>query len=274
MKALFDIGNSRIKWAWFEQSQKPAKGPFSLHDIGGAGHAECPFDEMAAVNWTDWPRPEEIVVSSVGADEHWRQLRDWCSQHWRQQPVRVTSVAEGYDICNAYARPDELGSDRWAAIIGAHHLRHTNTCVIDCGTAITVDFLDAAGRHLGGYIIPGLELMQQSLAQRTDAIQLLSQSSGSESGRCRTEPGSSTAACIEHGLLLTITSLIEVGCKKMEIQTGKLFHCLLTGGNAEQLAPCLGKGVAFEPHLVLQGLARIACEDHSVSATDRDSIKK
>lgn len=258
MKALFDIGNSRIKWAWFEPSGQSADEPPSLHGVGGVDHTECSLDDMAAAYWSDWPQPEQIVVSSVAADEHWQRLQDWCSRHWRQRPLRVTSVAEGYGVRNAYARPEDLGSDRWAAMIAGHQLQHTDICVVDCGTAITVDFLDAAGHHLGGYITPGLGLMQQSLAQRTDAIQVLSWPIEAETDSGNTDPGNSTAACIEHGLLMAVTSLIQGGCKKMEIQTGKSFHCLLTGGNAEQLAPCLGEAVTYEPHLVLLGLAQIA----------------
>ncbi len=269
MKALFDIGNSRIKWARLEPDENQIEGQLGLQDIGGADHAELSFEEMAAVNWADWPQPEQVVVSSVVADEHWRQLQDWCTQHWRQTPVRVISTAEGYGVRNAYARPEELGSDRWAALIGAHHMLHSETCVIDCGTAITVDFLGAAGQHLGGYIIPGLRLMQQSLVQRTDAIQLLSQPDGSETGlKLGVEPGKSTAECVGHGLLMAATGLVEGGCKKMEMQTGKPFHRLLTGGNAEQLAFYLGEGVQLEPHLVLLGLARITAENHSSGSTD------
>ena len=267
MNALFDIGNTRIKWARLEQSSRPPVPP-DLHDIGVADHTELSLEEIAAVNWSDWPPPEQVVVSSVVADEHWRQLQDWCFQHWRQTPVRVTSAAAGYGIRNAYIQPEELGSDRWAALVGAHHLLYSETCVIDCGTAITVDFLDAAGQHLGGYIIPGLRLMQQSLAQRTDAIPLLS---GLETGSGRwrsTEPGKSTAECIGHGLLMAATGLVEESCRKMKMQTGKSFHCLLTGGNAEQLASCLGEGVRLEPNLVLLGLARIAAENHSLGSTD------
>ncbi len=262
MKALFDIGNSRIKWALFD----PDGDRNELHNVGGVGHRQPAFDEIASTNWSDWPQPEQVIVSSVAADEHWRQLQDWCIQHWRQTPVRVISTAEGYGIRNAYARPEELGSDRWAAMISAHHLLQRETCVIDCGTAITVDFLDAAGQHLGGYIIPGLRLMQRSLAQRTDAIQLLSGATGEL--KQSTEPGKSTVECIEHGLLMATTGLVEGGCKQMEMQMGKPFHCLLTGGNAEQLASCLGEEIQVEPHLVLLGLARIAAENHSSGSTN------
>lgn len=276
MKVLFDIGNSQIKWAWFEQSQNSFKEPFSLHSIGRENHAECSIGQIASTHWCNWPQPAQVVVSSVAADEeHWRQLRDWCVRHWQQTPLRVTSSAEGYGIRNAYAQAENLGSDRWAAIIGAHHLRHTDTCVIDCGTAITVDFLDAAGHHLGGYITPGLGLMQQSLAQRTDAIQLLLQPEEFKIGQgCSCEPGKSTEACIQHGLLMATSGLIEKACRKMEIQTGKLFHCLLTGGNAKWLVSCLAGAVELEPHLVFLGLAQIASEDHTSRITNRDITKR
>jgi len=272
MKALFDIGNSRIKWAWFDQNQKQFEAQLDLHDIGGADHAELSFEEMAAVNWSDWPQPEQVVVSSVGADEHWRQLQDWCLQHWRQMPVRIISPAKGCGVQNAYERPEELGSDRWAALVGAHHLLHADVCVVDCGTAITVDFLDARGQHLGGYIVPGFQLMRQSLIRGTDAIQAPAWPVGAgEKTKISSQPGTSTAECIENGIMMAIAGLIENACKKMQMRTRLSFRCLLTGGNAQWLAGCLAKDLQLESNLVLLGLSQIARKNCGLNSTCRDN---
>lgn len=260
MKALFDIGNTRIKWAWLDLNGDLAGDQVGLQDAGRAAYGQSTLTDIATANWLDWPRPEQVWVSSVAADEHWQQLSDWCVEHWQQTPLRVISAAEGFGIRNAYAQPEELGSDRWAALIGAHHLLSADICIVDCGTAITVDFLDAAGTHLGGYIIPGLQLMQQSLARRTEAIELSHWPAGVDA-IIRTGPGKSTSECSEYGIIMAAAGLVERSCKKMETITGKTFQRLFTGGNAETLAAALDSDVQIEPHLVLRGLAHIAAEN-------------
>ncbi len=253
MKLLLDIGNSRIKWAWLDERGR-------LSGFGGIDHRSAAIDEIANANWSDWPGPEQILVSSVAAEARWRKLSDWCLQHWRQTPLRVVSVASQCGVMNAYTQPHELGSDRWAAMIGAHHLLHADTCIIDCGTAITIDFLEASGRHLGGYIIPGLSLMQRSLAQGT-AVNPASSSPG-RAIENSISVGYSTAACIEQGVLLAAASLIESSSEKMKMRTGRSFAYLFTGGDAEVVSAASVNDAEcrFEPHLVLLGLAQIEKE--------------
>ncbi len=276
MIALFDIGNTRIKWARLAHNKTQHPESAGLLDVGAENHAGHTLDEMAALYWSGWSQPEQILVSTVATGDHWRQWQGWCRRYWQRTPVRVISTAEGFGIRNAYAQAEELGSDRWTAMVGAHHLLHSETCIIDAGTAMTVDFLNAAGQHLGGYIIPGLELMQRSLVQGTGAIQLSSGLFFTETGLgegmdINVAPGISTTECIEHGLMMAATSLIEESCKKMEIRTGKPFCRLLTGGHAGLLASSLGAGpgarVQLEPHLVLFGLARMAANNYPLTST-------
>ncbi|HEB56669.1 MAG TPA: type III pantothenate kinase [Gammaproteobacteria bacterium] len=267
MILLLDIGNTRIKWARFISDGEGKLEQAELLDVGGDDHAEYTLEQMAALYWSGWPQPKQVIVSTVITNDYWRQLQSWCRQHWQLSPVRVIPVAEGFGMHNAYLSADELGSDRWLAMLAAHHLLHRETCVVDVGTAITLDFLHADGRHLGGYIIPGLQLMEQSLIQGTDAIQL---SAGTFSNKTELAtgrdinllPGISTTECIERGLMLAAIGLIKESCKKMQDRMGKPFLCLLTGGHAKLLAPPLGAdpalGVQLEPNLVLLGLAQIA----------------
>jgi type III pantothenate kinase len=65
-----------------------------------------------------------------------------------------------------------LGADRWAALIGARALSNTNTLVINTGTATTIDLLGGNGLHYGGWILPGLKLMQESLENNTAHLPL------------------------------------------------------------------------------------------------------
>src|SRR5690606_40507485 len=64
-------------------------------------------------------------------------------------------------------------------------------CVVDCGTTITFDVVAPDGAHEGGFIVPGLRLLQDSLAARTAALAGVSAAPGSA-------PGRSTAEAIAH----------------------------------------------------------------------------
>jgi len=158
-------------------------------------------------------------------------------------------------VSNAYSTADELGSDRWATLLGAHHLLHEDSCIIDCGSAMTVDFLAASGQHLGGYIIPGLAMMQQSLVRGTDAIRVDFAEDGVGDSL---EAGCSTAECIERGVKMAAIGLIENSIKKMQSRTGTTFRSLITGGNAKTLLAHCDEPMLHEPNLVLMGLAQIA----------------
>jgi type III pantothenate kinase len=120
-------------------------------------------------------------------------------------------------------------------------------CIADCGTAITVDLLDAEGRHLGGLIAPGLTLMMQALTQRAQGLQM---ANGSYQGLL----ARNTAAAMLSGARHAGVGLIERTLR----ETGRLLGCephlVLTGGDAETVAAELSVPYALAPGLVLQGL--------------------
>ena len=79
----------------------------------------------------------------------------------------MISQAEQCGVRSSYAEPAQLGADRWAALIGARR-RYAGPCaVVNAGTTMTVDALSAEGIFLGGFIVPGLELMREALARNT-----------------------------------------------------------------------------------------------------------
>ncbi len=262
MIALFDMGNSRIKWAWLDQTL--GQDQICLKDTGSASYRESSLNQLGALNWSGWPHPEQIIISSVASEEHSQQLQNWCVQHWQVKPTCVSAVASQCGVRNAYVVVDELGCDRWVAMLGAHYLFHTDMCIIDCGTAMTVDFLDASGQHLGGYIIPGQSVMQQSLVHATDAI---TSGLGQHGVGDSVEPGRSTRECIERGVIMAAVGLIEKSIKEMQSRTGKSFSALFTGGNAEALFACFNQPTLHEPNLVLVGLAQIAMNERKANLT-------
>ncbi len=63
--------------------------------------------------------------------------------------------------------PETLGVDRWLACLAAHRIYQQDVVVVDAGTAITVDIVTGNGTHLGGYIIPGIVSLGQTMKSST-----------------------------------------------------------------------------------------------------------
>ena len=82
----------------------------------------------------------------------------------------IQAQPEQLGVKHCYAQPETLGADRWAALIAVRGLTKTNACIVDCGTAVTVDALAANGEFRGGAIFPGLQLLRASLLRGTGGI--------------------------------------------------------------------------------------------------------
>jgi type III pantothenate kinase len=147
--------------------------------------------------------------------------------------------------------------DRWLAMLAAWNLLRGPVCVIDCGTALTVDALDANGQHLGGLIVPGLGMMRDSLLEGTDGIAYDS-SAGEESSDSLL--AHSTRSGVEVGSLYALLAFIDRVMTDLQQELGDEMQCILTGGDAAELAPLLAREVLQQPQLVLDGLALLVTE--------------
>ena len=158
-------------------------------------------------------------------------------------------------MINAYVEPQRLGSDRWAALIGAHAAVSGPLCVVDCGSAVTLDALDVKGQHLGGLIIPGLDMMRGALINNTSGIheQALARGEGEVSVLARDTQGAVTG-----GVLYTLIAVIDRVTADLAADLQSPLTRVITGGDAERLLPLLAGPYRHEPELVLQGLAIVA----------------
>jgi type III pantothenate kinase len=151
-----------------------------------------------------------------------------------------------------------MGVDRWVAMLGANARQLTPCCVVDSGTAITIDALAATGQHQGGVIFPGQHLMRRSLYGNTRQIPPAEQGQGMVFG-------TSTQDCVWGGTLYAAASTIDGICQRMETQlTGKVQR-VLTGGDAERLLPYLQGYYRLEKDLLFYGLLVAAGEYQTVS---------
>jgi type III pantothenate kinase len=244
MKLLVDLGNSRLKWAWLEDG--------ALRDPGAAPHDQASASVTAALE-QDGRRPEEIVMAGVASAALTNAIAARLSGAFRA-PVRT--IVTGRAACgvrNGYRDPAQLGVDRWLALIAAWARYRQALCVVDAGTAITIDALAGDGGHLGGYIVPGPELMRASLLCGTGRLAAAVAGPTEPTG----DPpafGRDTEACIRLGARRGIAALVE---SSLALLAGNGARPLLvvTGGGADALAEGLPVNARVHPLLVLEGLA-------------------
>ena len=164
--------------------------------------------------------------------------------------AKSTDLACG--VKNCYSQPETLGIDRWAALIAGWHQAKESCIVVNAGTAVTIDTLQAGADNtatfVGGMILPGLRLMQQTLAQNTAGLQ-------TPSGQYSVFP-KNTGDAIYSGACNAIIGAIGLAAKRIN-QHSSSVPIIISGGDAVLLSPLatdLGLKVSVSPHLVLQGL--------------------
>ena len=242
MNLLIDLGNSRLKWAQQDAGR--------WHTDAALLEAEDMAPLLDRV-WSGMTVPRQVVVCSVSDPRRLQTLEQWVRARWSMAPRVIRSQAEQLGVKNRYREPEQLGADRWAALIGARSMTSSAACVVDCGTAVTVDALSAEGEFRGGMIFPGLRLLRDGLAGGTVGIKITDGSDADCLAR-------STADGVAAGTLFGLAGAVERLIHEYRRTLGDSMQVLLTGGDAPQLGPRLSVAFTPVPDLVLKGLARIA----------------
>ena len=230
MLLCLDAGNTRLKFGLFDG------GRWLLQDaLDYAAFDGLPARLPAS--------PTRIVACNV-AGQAVRQRIEALAAGLGLPLTWLCSTAAACGVTNSYDTPEQLGADRWAALIGARAL-HGGACVVAvAGTATTIDALDASGRFRGGLILPGLALMRAALAGNTAGLP-------HASGNFRRVPTNTDDAIVSGALHATLGAIA-----RMRATLGADVACLLSGGAAAELAPHLDPPQRPIDNLVLEGLAR------------------
>lgn len=250
MYLLIDAGNSRLK--------------FSCHDDKKwlIRESAASPEELISLIPGDF-RPAQILVSCVAGPEFAAQLAEALTCF--NAPVEfLRSSALRCGVHNRYHAPESLGTDRWAAAIGAWHLLHSDCLLVGAGTATTIDIIRKPGEFSGGCILPGLSLMLDSLAQRTAALPKVT-ADLTPAGLA--EVPRDTLTAIASGCLHAQLGAIE----RMRTLLPQNTPLILAGGNAENLLPHLAGDVRHDPWLVMEGLLIIARAALLEGACDENS---
>jgi len=239
---LFDLGNTRLKYA----------------PLGADGQ----LGELIALPWRDSDIAamlsdtsiggDAAYVSSVASSEVSVALLDALTQRFKRISIARTQHAfAGVRI--AYDNPAALGVDRFLALIGAHARGSGAALIVSVGTALTIDLLDADGRHHGGRIAPAPALMREALHRRAAQLPPI--------GGTYREFADDTTAALASGCEGAAVALIERSVTAAQTAIGVTPAVLLHGGGARELLPHLPHG-EFVPTLVLEGLAEWAAAEH------------
>ncbi len=239
---LVDLGNSRLKWA--EYSPDPWRTDATPLDKGD-------FTLLLDSVWGKIAAPKKVVVCSVSTPARLNALEKWVQARWSVTPHIIRPRAEQLGVKNLYRNTQQLGADRWAALIGARGMTASAACVVDAGTAVTVEALSARGEFLGGAIFPGLRLLRDSLVRGTEAIP-------AAAGNVTDCLARSTEDGVAAGTLFGLAGAVERLIDEYRQTLGEGVEIFLTGGDAPVLAAHLRVATRPVPDLVLKGLARIA----------------
>ena len=253
---LIDAGNSRLKWTWLRRGHlgRARAAPWNRAALAGVCRRI-----MAGAQ-----QPTAVWVSSVAGAGVQRALRASARARGWPAPRFVHSAGHAAGVVNGYRRPAQLGVDRWLALLAVRAAYPGEAaCIVSLGTAITIDLIDAEGRHHGGVIAPGAALMSASLRQGTA---LLRQRARAPGGRANALFARDTRAAIGSGTRHAAAALIAEAFARAAERTGQATRLILTGGAARELQTMLRRRRDLAPavrveDLVLRGLAVLAREN-------------
>jgi type III pantothenate kinase len=234
---LVDLGNSRIKWICARA------GKLDPASAGRGGPGEF-ADYCSRLGWA----PARIRIASVAGPAAVREILDLCRDLWTIEAEELSSRREQGKVRSGYLQPTSLGVDRWLAVVGAAHEYGMPVVVWDLGTATTLDAVDASGRHLGGWILPGPGTMRAALAGHT-RLPVPEQIETTDLG-----PAEVTSEAIIRGVLAAQLGALERFLAWAADRCGGSPRLVVTGGAAPPLLPHLAVEFTHDPWLVFRGM--------------------
>jgi len=244
MLIAIDIGNSSITIGYFTDAvlfvQKIHTHPvLSYHKYSALINKFIKETNMEKT-------PGGIIISSV-VPGHTKVLLKALQRLADAEPLIVShSIKSGLGF--TIPEPDQLGSDRIANAVAAYALYRRPVAVIDFGTATTISVVGKKAAFIGGAIMPGLNLMNQSLAKGTSRLREIPiQPPASALGQ-------DTEGCIRSGLFYGSAGAVERILQDIENAAGFRLKVVVTGGYGGHISHFLQRRHKIVPHLTLEGL--------------------
>ena len=240
MKLLLDIGNSSVNWASEEESKFFSQGSF-MYDKNN-------FENSLQKNISLTKNTSKILVSNVAGSDIFNSLNSWVKKHGSLELWQSCINRKFKGLKISYTKTEQMGIDRWLSMVACWERYQSSLCIVSCGTALTIDSVDSDGNHLGGYILPGIDLMQKTLIKNTENINFSIKNDPS------IDYASDTKTAVNNGAFLALVSTIDHVVNKFKLELGGVPKCIIYGGNAPLVKSLLGHKFEYEPNLVLHGL--------------------
>jgi type III pantothenate kinase len=186
--------------------------------------------------------------------ENCARLAEWVAG--RGDRVTLLQRADQLLLRVLLEKPDHVGIDRLLDAVAANQRRRPghSAVLIDAGSAVTVDWVDAEGAFRGGAILPGLRLMTHALHDHTALLPLIPVPT-----YLPEMPGTSTREAMAVGIVWTVVGGIREIIEQLRPQTGDWPDVFLTGGDAALLRAGLPEDVIHWPLMTLEGIRFAAC---------------
>lgn len=238
MLMVIDVGNTHAKWKAWVEGEPYMRGRFETGD-----------DADSFIRWLAKQKVERIVLAEVGAGSILSRLHEAVAPGKIRQ---IHSQKSLLGVTNCYAEPERLGVDRLLGAVEARHLSAGKpVCVLDVGTAATLDIVDEQGMHRGGYIVPGLEMLREMLQLATERVRY------ERNDSLQLGYGQSTAEAVEHGTWGMLLAWLQCEIRRFQ-QAYPQGQIYLTGGLMRPLSEHLPESVICHQDLVLDALMRVA----------------
>ncbi|MEL6448318.1 MAG: type III pantothenate kinase [Pseudomonadota bacterium] len=237
---LVDLGNSRAKWGLWRDGAVAETGALHHVDSGEAAH------------WRFADGVEQVLACSVAGVDTNHATAAAIERATGVEAVFAETSEEARGVRCGYADPSRLGIDRWMAVLAVAAETDGPALAVDAGTALTVDAVVDAREHLGGFIVPGHNLMSHALTSRTAGIRVDVEQAP------ELQFGQSTSAAVINGALLALCGTVQQSLALLSAHAGvatDAIVCRFAGGDGQALAEALDRGHEYRPHLVLDGLA-------------------
>lgn len=250
MKLLIDIGNSRVKWSTLSAGILSAQSARPYHD-NVIAICDTLFQQDALT---------QIILVHVLGKPFDNKIKRIAKQYFVKLLI-VHSESQAYGIETRYQQAEKLGADRFVAMIAAQQLNNHKAAehhiVIDCGTAITIDAIEATGKHIGGTILPGLHLCQESLINKAHNLQQIKQALSHTKLDLLAK---TTAQGVKSGCYYGLAAAIDKICEKMEqkLTPQHTVKRIICGGDAKNIHNLLNRKYELNENLLMQGLQFIA----------------
>lgn len=245
-----DVGNTRLKWTLYDQ---PAPGASVL--ASGVEFLEQ-IDQLAEGPWARLPEPTRMLGCIVAGPDVKARIEEQM-ELWDVDARWVVASEAEAGLVNGYDFPARLGADRWVAMVGArHHMLRRGPAqpllLVMVGTAVTVEAIDAEGRFLGGFILPGHGIMLRSLEMGTAGLHV-------PTGEVVEFP-TNTSDGLTSGGTYAIAGACERMYQHLAHHCGVHPLCLMTGGAGWKMMPAMTRSFELVENLIFDGLLVIAAE--------------